>query len=273
MSRKQNNNINGFNRFQPKDKNIATILQKLEDKDTQQTTLQTLVEDAMNGRDYRKEIYLHVLEQYISTKKAALFVLEDPELPFETRLKNSLGITIDDFISYERDVHFIKKHTNIQHTKLMNEINLIREQTTDPQQKLKAEESIKKILDTQEAPDAAFPVEQWNKFMEYMIKKNKMHAKALMHFLQDKFIPTIKEKLDNTMYSDDGSELLINKDYDRSPYIIITHNGVDITNEVNIEIKDELFNHNQRSNIMEYYNHEIMTNTEALDQFILNEIH
>jgi len=271
MSRKQY--INGFNRFQPKDNILSGIVKNLEDENAQQDTLEKLLNKEYNY-DYRKDLYLWYFEIYITTGLPPKFIKSNEKLSFEMQLRNFFGISTKEFEEFKKDRLFHEEYANLLKAKINNDVNVDIDKIEDPEKRLKAKETGKRLTEENILISNNLPIKEFNAFFwEHCHKTKEIYMTTIKNYLQGSFILKLKEKLDNTKYSDDGAELLINKDYDRSPYVTISHNGLDITNEVTIEIKDELFNHNKKSEIAKYFE-DVITREIAsgtLAKYIFNE--
>jgi hypothetical protein len=196
----------------------------------------------------KKDIFLFILE--ISNKdshhefaKMINNTVKSETLSFEGRLQYYLNITIDDFKKYQsNDRIFSIKYANILTTQLQESIKIVAEQLVkqganvpELKNKLSSFETVLKMLGrTDEDTATSIPIKAYQSFFwDVLIKDISIITEVIQQIVNDVVVLRAKELLNNTQLSDDGKEVVVNKDYNVP--IQILYNGENIANEVEIK--------------------------------------
>jgi hypothetical protein len=195
----------------------------------------------------KKEIFLFILEiaykepdhQYVLMVNHAV---QANTLSFEGRLQYYLGINIDDFKKYQsNDRIFATKYSNILTTQIQESVKIVLEQLMQKsadiptlKQKLTSLENVLKMLGREDGEvSTALPIAQYQKFLwDFLINDVKVISDVIYEIVNDVVVLRAKELLNNTQLSDDGNEMVINKDYNMP--IEVIYNGENIANDVEI---------------------------------------
>jgi len=215
-------------------------------------------------RDYHKN-FLEAAEEFFTDqnkKDIFLFILEisykDPghefvkmindkvqseTLSFEGRLQHYLSITIDDFKKYQsNDRVFGIKYANILTTQLQESIKIVAEQLAkqganvpELKNKLSSFEVVLKMLGrNEEDSSTSIPIKAYQSFFwDILINDISTLTDVIQQIVNDIVVLRAKEMLNNTQLSDDGKEVIVNKDYNMP--IQILYNGDNIANDVEIK--------------------------------------
>lgn len=195
----------------------------------------------------KKDILLGLLELSYKNKNNELITsvkqLVGHENSFETALHAYLGVTIKTFEKYKTDDQkFAIQYSKIlqaQYEELVKKaLESIGKQDHKPADIKSTMDIIKSansmLLSDSKNIAAAIPVEQFQKFFwNDLVENRDTLVEVIQGVVNDVVISRAKELLDNTQFSDDGNEVIINKEYERP--IKITHNGEDISNECEIQ--------------------------------------
>ena len=195
----------------------------------------------------KKEIFLFILEiAYKEPDHQYVLMVNDAvqanTLSFEGRLQYYLGINIDDFKKYQsNDRIFATKYSNILTTQIQESVKIVLEQLMQKsadiptlKQKLTSLENVLKMLGREDGEvSTALPIAQYQKFLwDFLINDVKVISDVIYEIVNDVVVLRAKELLNNTQLSDDGNEMVINKDYNMP--IEVIYNGENIANDVEI---------------------------------------
>ena len=201
----------------------------------------------------KKDIFLFILEvshkdpknEYITMVETKI---QSSHLSFEGQLQSYLNISIDDFERFKSNDRIFKiKYDNILKARLQDSLKKSQEQLSNGTGEV-AETNKRiaafKLLDEISNRDdknisTSLPIKAYQAFhWECLINDRDVLVSTIQDIVNNVVLLRAKELLNNTQLSDDGTEVLVNKEYNMP--IEIIYNGENIANECEIKNIDNI---------------------------------
>lgn len=243
----KNNKTGQFRRFSKTENTLIEKIDKYHDTFYNQNTL--TFEDNIDLTDQdKKDIFLFILEmshkqpnnQYITKVESEIQTLH---LSFEGKLQNYLNITVDDFERFKsNDKMFKVKYDNIIKARVQDSLKKAEEElltgsgdAADTRQKIAGLKSVQEMINKDDKNiSTSLPIKAYQEFhWDCLINDRDTLVNIIQDIVNNVILLRAKEMLNNTQLSDDGNEILINKDYNMP--IEIIYNGDNIANECEIK--------------------------------------
>ena len=243
----KNNKTGQFRRFSKTENTLIEKIDKYHDTFYNQNTL--TFEDNIDLTDQdKKDIFLFILEmshkqpnnQYITKVESEIQTLH---LSFEGKLQNYLNITVDDFERFKsNDKMFKVKYDNIIKARVQDSLKKAEEElltgsgdAADTRQKIAGLKSVQEMINKDDKNiSTSLPIKAYQAFhWDCLINDRDTLVNIIQDIVNNVILLRAKEMLNNTQLSDDGNEILINKDYNMP--IEIIYNGDNIANECEIK--------------------------------------
>ena len=201
----------------------------------------------------KKDIFLFILEvshkdpqnEYITMVETKI---QSSHLSFEGKLQSYLNISIDDFERFKSNDRIFKiKYDNILKARLQDSLKKSQEQlsngTGDVAETNKRIAAFKLLDEISNRDDknisTSLPIKAYQAFhWECLINDRDVLVSTIQDIVNNVVLLRAKELLNNTQLSDDGTEVLVNKEYNMP--IEIIYNGENIANECEIKNIDNI---------------------------------